>query len=437
MHFDAGYHQAVYEALWEHINRIPIMDTHEHLPLREECRDQQSDVLQEYLCHYFSSDLVSAGLSQDVLDKQIRMGKLTVTEKWKLIEAYWDRARFTGYGQAIAMTARDLYGVEHIDGNTISLLNDRFLAARATGNCYNRILKDKCHIEKSMIIEWCNTRDHDCSFFQIAANIDMFVEWSRPENRVKLEEILKKPLTTFEDLLEDTEQTLKTTAFQITRVFKLGCAYSRGLAFSAQSDYSVAKQDFDRMMAIVRHGGAPASTSAFEDYMVNHVLRVIERFGGVVQVHTGLLEPSAVYTPAGNDVRRSNPELLTDLILAHPHVTFDLFHMGYPYQNELAAMAKSYPNVTVDLCWAHSISPSTARRVLDEYLDAIPHGKISAFGGDSCFVDAVYGHLLLAKQNVACVLTEKVCMGQITETQASDLAYMLLYRTPKTLLFEN
>jgi hypothetical protein len=38
---------------------------------------------------------------------------------------------------------------------------------------------------------------------------------------------------------------------------------------------------------------------------------------------------------------------------------------------------------------------------LVEWLDTVPANKISAFGGDYIFVDGVYGHQYLARQNVA------------------------------------
>ena len=45
---------------------------------------------------------------------------------------------------------------------------------------------------------------------------------------------------------------------------------------------------------------------------------------------------------------------------------------------------------------------------LREFLDAVPANKISAFGGDYCFVDGVAGHLEIARRNVARALAEKV-----------------------------
>jgi hypothetical protein len=82
-------------------------------------------------------------------------------------------------------------------------------------------------------------------------------------------------------------------------------------------------------------------------------------------------------------------------------VNFDLFHISYPFQGTASALCKNFPNVFIDMCWAHIISPSASMQALDDFLDAVPYNKISAFGGDYLLVDGVYGHLYMARQNVA------------------------------------
>ena len=79
------------------------------------------------------------------------------------------------------------------------------------------------------------------------------------------------------------------------------------------------------------------------------------------------------------------------------------------------------------------ISPEAARRALVEWLDAVPANKISAFGGDYCFVDGVYGHQFLARQNVAAALAQKVADGTFSLSRAKEVAGWLLVENPKRL----
>ena len=80
------------------------------------------------------------------------------------------------------------------------------------------------------------------------------------------------------------------------------------------------------------------------------------------------------------------------------------------------------------------ISPSASVAALHDFLDAIPYNnKISAFGGDYMFVDGVYGHLEIARRNVARVLAEKVESGVFDEVKALEIALALFYGNPKRI----
>ena len=111
-------------------------------------------------------------------------------------------------------------------------------------------------------------------------------------------------------------------------------------------------------------------------------------------------------------------------------MSFDLFHMGYPFVMELGNLAKNFRNVNIDMCWGHIISPEAARRALVEWLDAVPANKISAFGGDYCFLDGSYGHQKLARANVAASLAQKVDDGTFDLERAREIATWILVDNP-------
>jgi len=131
-----------YTEIFEYINTLKIIDTHEHLPCREEDRLQDLDVIQEFLAHYFNSDLISAGLPKKDY-KRVVEEKMPVIKRWKLVEPYWETAQYTGYGRALSISAKDLYGIDKIDANNIEELNNKFLKTIAPGR-FKEILKDKC-----------------------------------------------------------------------------------------------------------------------------------------------------------------------------------------------------------------------------------------------------------------------------------------------------
>ena len=67
---------------------------------------------------------------------------------------------------------------------------------------------------------------------------------------------------------------------------------------------------------------------------------------------------------------------------------------------------KCFPNVFVDFSWVHVLSESYARTMLREYIELIPCNKFSVFGGDFFHREGFYGHLQIALENLAEVMSD-------------------------------
>jgi len=184
------------------------------------------------------------------------------------------------------------------------------------------------------------------------------------------------------------------------KALKIPVAYSRPLYFE-DVDYVDAKVLFKE----AAHSQVPFPKK-LQDYMMHFILKIANESSYVVKIHTGLQEGM------GNNLENSNPMLLRELFAKYPNLTFDLFHIGYPYERELAVLAKYHANVYVDFCWSHLISPFAAKNAFYEMLDILPYTKIFGFGGDYIFYDGVVGHLTLCKQNICEVLAKKVSTGE-------------------------
>lgn len=112
-----------YEEIYDYLKDIVIIDTHEHIPVAEKYRDQQTDLLKEYMTYYFYSDLVSAGYQNMDYLKDISK---PVMDRWLDVEPYWELARYTGYGRSLDYSAKLLYGIDQINRNTIEEANENF-----------------------------------------------------------------------------------------------------------------------------------------------------------------------------------------------------------------------------------------------------------------------------------------------------------------------
>jgi len=417
--------QSVEERLREAIAGLTIIDTHEHLPGQEARRPGNSDVLSEWLTHYFSCDLVSAGLPPARLAEACDAGR-PLAERWRTVEPYWRAAESTGYGRSLAIAARGLYGIDRIGADTIEELNRRFVAARARGGHYRFVLKEKSRIRVSLLDSDLGA---DPEFFVSVIRMDGFICPGHRRELLAAQERLNVPVHSVRDWKRALEVELDRALRKGAVAVKCGLAYQRSLRFDKTTE-AEAEAGFNELFADPQAPDWRAgikTTKAFQDHMMHHLLALAEPRGLTVQFHTGLQEGN------GNLIYDANPVLLANLFLEYRGVTFDLFHMGYPYMAEISALAKNFANVCIDMCWGHIISPEAARRALAEWLDAVPANKISAFGGDYCFVDGVYGHQELARRNVAAALAWKVADGSMDADRALEVARWLFVDNPERI----
>jgi uncharacterized protein len=414
------------DSLRQFIDNAILFDSHEHLLPWENQRNPH-DIFAEYLYHYFCVDLVSSGLPRKTLDL-VRSGDLPVNDKWKLIERNWDLCRNTGYGQSLDLAA-SIYGFERIDMLTIERLNDAFMAAVKSRKHYNRVMHNLCNIEISMLD--CGMMiNADPEYFICVNRVDSLVYPKYGLDFTNLEEATGICIHSFETYLEACAVRLDQFLTQ-SRILKCGIAYLRPLSFD-RVERSDAEKGFNELFHanyfIEREEQVLHTTPAFQNYVMRYLLGLAQQKGMVIQIHTGLLEGN------GNILDHSHPGRLNKLFFEFPDLKFDVFHISYPYQNELGALCKMFPNVYIDMVWANIISPIACDRVLDEWLEFLPYNKIIGFGGDYRFPDGVYGHQKLARDRIYSVLRRKVEEKKISEDRAMIIAHALLYDNAKTLL---
>ena len=142
----------------------------------------------------------------------------------------------------------------------------------------------------------------------------------------------------------------------------------------------------------------------------------------LVQIHTGHM--------AGirNDIAKTNAVGLTSVLELHRDVRFDLFHANWPYSGELLYLAKNYPNVTIDFCWANIIDPVYCQEMFKQALSSVPHGKIHGYGSDFLgHPDRAWAHAGIARDNMAIALAEMVDMEYLGLDDAKEVARAWLF----------
>lgn len=429
----------------EAVNTIPLVDTHEHLLSEEERRRAAHDF--SYLFpHYASSDLISAGMAPArleavrlpmravLVERAARMRRprpypapartdMSLEERWLALEPYWDCIRHTGYGQCLRIAIRDLFGVPDISRKTYRQLSDAIAASNRPG-WYAHVLKDKAGIAISIQDDGRATVDK--TFFVPVVRLEHFAAARTREELAVLESDSNVAIHTLNDLLKAMHVVLQGYLADGAVGIKIGLAYRRIIRFE-----KVAKADaerlFNRMAMHLGEGLSWEEARPLQDYIVHQIIRAAIERDLPIQIHSGLQEGNE------NILTNSNPMHLVNLFIEYREAKFDLFHGGYPYTGEALALAKNFPNVSLDLCWLHIISPAAGARMLHEAIETVPANKIFAFGGDFIIPEGAYGHSILARQVVSRVLTEKVQDGYLTEDEALRLARRILRENPANL----
>jgi hypothetical protein len=417
---------AIYDELLDYTRKLKVIDTHEHLPTFEHLRNPDMDLLSEYLRQYFNRDIHSAGMSASDI-QIVRDPSKPLLQRWQLVQPYWNLAKNTGYGRALKHTLNILYGIQELNDRTIEEANAKFRTLYTSGNHLRHVLKDVCNIERIVLHQ--ATCHVDREFYVPVFHVN---EWVRPntiEEMVAATEKQGLRLHRLEDFVEAFRLTLTKAKDSGACAIKCTLAYLRTLYFERPT-YAQAEEAFTNMMryqGMKTFAGRPVPDGVFVDYMMHTACRLAGELQLPIQIHTGLLETF------GGMLENSNPLLLNNLFYEYPETKFDIFHIGYPWHLQIGALAKMFQNVYIDMCWAHIISPNASITALHEYLDAVPSNKIMAFGGDHSFVDAVAGHLQMAKENICIVLEHKISRGIFDLDEAKILINQMFYHNPKNL----
>ncbi|MCS6778068.1 MAG: amidohydrolase family protein [Chloroherpetonaceae bacterium] len=412
------------------VAQTPFIDTHEHLV--EESR-RVHGVLHPALfpCddwsllfyHYTGDDLLSAGMPAEDR-KRLFAPDTPSEEKYHLLEPWWQRVRHTGYGQAVRHTLRLLYSEEDLTAASLPRIAEKYRALICPG-FYAQVLRQKACVEHCQV----NSLER------------IFMETEQPD-------LLRQDLSTValssgldRDEVErqsgqnaDTlEGWLQVIDWHFERYGPRAVATKNQSAYNRRLDYTpVARSEAEVLFARLARGEAlsPVESKRLQDFLMRYCIQKATEYGLPVKLHTGYYAGIA-HMPL--ERVRQNASDLCPLLRDFPDTRFVLMHIGYPYQDEFIALAKHYPNVTIDLCWAWIINPTACVRFVKEFLTAVPASKLLTFGGDYLTVEPVCGHAEIARMGLTQALTELVEEGWLPREELPGVIELLMRGNARAL----
>jgi predicted TIM-barrel fold metal-dependent hydrolase len=192
---------------------------------------------------------------------------------------------------------------------------------------------------------------------------------------------------------------------------------------SAPPNRNAAEEVFNKILS-GDESNRSIDSSRLQDFLMNYLLDVAAELDLVVAVHSGMW----------GDFRTLDAKHMIPVFPKHPNTRFDLYHLSMPSVRDAVVIGKNFPNVWLNLCWCHIISPQMTCSALDECIDMVPVNKIIGFGGDySRPVEKVYGHLVMAREDIATVLGRRVDRGLMSSDEAIVIAQKWLWDNPRNL----
>jgi len=396
--------------LKQELENLTIIDAHEHLRPESQRTAMKLDVFILF-SHYTRVDLLAAGMQPEKYD-WLMNSEEDLDKRWNFFKPYLEHIRLGSYARPAFIVARELFGFDDINDQTYRPLSER-IAAGNTPGIYNRILRDKCKIEKALA---CTPfTDYDLDLFALVPGINPFAEVT---SRDAIEKYAADAAIQIKDI-DDYVEVFK--ALMRERKKRGAIALKTKTGPYHLPSRKKAREAFNTIM---RDGKSDQSTQPLATYIRDRAYEFAAEENLVVAVHTGMW---------GNFTKLAAVDFIP-VIMDHPETRFDLFHAGMPSPRETGIIGKNFANVSLNLCWCHIISQEMTCSTLQEWLDLVPTNKIIAFGADYHKpVEKTYGHLVMAREDIARVLADRVDANRFSLDQALELARKLFYENPKRI----
>ena len=418
-------YQTNYDKLMDYMQSVEVIDTHEHMPQESERLAQKPD-FSKMFGHYCQSDLFASGMTQAELNAFLSENT-PVDEKWAIFHPLYAKFQDGSYARAAHLAIKKFYGMGRLTSLAdAEALTEKVRKANKKG-LYKKVLKDACNIRLSMNYNGVVEQDED--YFAPVMFAAQYVQATRDAIRGVEDEVDSScgTLSAYVDAVWEIHRRLKE---QGNKGIKFHLAYMRDLNFAATT-HADAEKVFLRLTE-EGYGWRNAilgyeEMRPFHDYMIHRFCEMAGEMDMPIVFHTGM---------QGNvdaNADDSRAHRLWNLAHRYRKTDFVILHSGFPWLEDAALLAKQYSNVYLDLAWTHIMSPEIVTRSLQSWVDLVPMHKILGFGGDYCVVEKVYGHLTMAKQNIARAFATKIENGGMTFDRAKAWIDAMFFDNPKSV----
>lgn len=405
--------------LTHHIQSIRLVDTHEHMRRETDWVENGPDVLQDLFGNYVPADLNTAGASPAAM-RNLMDASQDIAARFEGIRAAWEATQFTGYGEAVRLIARHIYGLDELTGDRLALAQDKLKTLRTPGKRYH-ILHDIAkldHIQTDDFSWPCVPDASGLDFFLYDLSWATFCNGQVDPSAIHAETGVEvKNLASLKRGMEAIFAKHAPCAIAV----KSQHAYNRTLNWTERND-DEASSALNAVLTQPASDIDEATRLCLGDWCWARGVELAIEHNLPFKIHTGYY--------AGNDrmpVQRIPAGNMCALFARYLDAKFVLMHIAYPYNDELVALAKHYRNIWVDFCWAWSIDPYSSRDFLRRCIHAVPSNKLFAFGGDTGWPTSAMAYAIQARNEIRRALEAEIDEGYLTEKQAMAFATQIMH----------
>lgn len=342
----------------------------------------------------------------------------TYEDRRALFDVVSDRSYFIWLERGL----QEMYGIgKPLNADTF----DEFDAAVRRGDKEDKNisrLKNVCRYEH--IVEDCywNYGDDlgDGNLFTPAFRINIFLNgFDRDfvdQDKCNIKKYFPEPVNNMRDYIDGLFEIIVKKHKEGCVALKCAIAYERGLDFYpvSEADAEIALKSNGKMLT-------QKNIDDFQSYVFYKLCEIAARLDIPFQIHTGL-----------GQIEKTRAIYLTRAVKDHPSTKFILFHLSFPYIDDVISLAHNFDNVYPDVCWVPLLSVHAAEEAINRLLDCVNADKL-CWGCDTWTAEESYGAVLAMAHTLAAALSKRIEEGFMSLDRAKDVCKKLMYDNAKRI----
>ncbi len=431
--------------LLEALLDIPMMDTHTHLTVDKLGARGLHDIL---LYHMVISDLYAAGCPSGT--------RLTEFPGWPTMEEahtrlgeampYLKHVQNTSCFWGVRMILKDLYQWDLAITNNNWRKLDEIIRERSDDRPWHREIIRKANIKKLTTELSRREAGEDDDIFHYSMEWAFFTRTQRNEFDTALYELERcwglapaTPIPHGADGRPATAKTIRTLddvhAAMAHYVSQLAAAPVLSTATHISTDIAfrhVTDSEMASALARRNHAG-PKERDIYAAYIHEAFLSALEPHADRIMFQFSFAAEPLPHETASMLPQRAIADL-ANIVAHHPRVRFNCFVASRHANQSICTLCRELPNLSVTGYWWHNFFPGVIRQVMEERLDMLPANKQIGFFSDAYSIEWTYAKAMIVRHQLAQVLAQKVAQWQYTQSESLEVARVILYETPQTLL---